>query len=49
MFVQVEHAVRGAKICLIVNDYFRCHKFGFNALVMGLACLLIEFKSTVTK
>lgn len=36
--VLVEHAIGGAKRCRIVKDRFRCHKFGFDDLVMELAC-----------
>lgn len=36
--VKVEHAIGGVKICRIVKDRFRCHKFGFQDLVMELAC-----------
>ena len=36
--VLVEHAIGGAKRCRIVKDGFRCHKFGFDDLVMELAC-----------
>ena len=32
-----EHAIGGAKRYLILKDRFRCHKFGFNDLVMELA------------
>jgi hypothetical protein len=34
----VEHAIGGVKKCRIVKERFRCHKFGFDDLVMCLAC-----------
>lgn len=36
--VIVEHAIGGVKRCRIVKERFRCHKFGFDDLVMELAC-----------
>ena len=36
--IVVEHAIGGVKICRIVKDRFRCHKNGFDDLVMELAC-----------
>jgi len=42
--VLVEHAIGGAKRCRIVKDRFRCHKFGFEDLVMELACGLHNFR-----
>ena len=34
----VEHAIGGVKRCRIVKERFRCYKFGFNDLVMLIAC-----------
>jgi len=45
--VKVEHAIGGAKICRIVKDRFRCHKFGFDDLVMELACGLHNLRITL--
>ena len=45
--VLVEHAIGGAKRCRIVKDRFRCHKFGFDDLVMELACGLHNFRITL--
>jgi DDE superfamily endonuclease len=45
--VKVEHAIGGAKICRIVKDRFRCHKFGFDDLVMELACGLHNLRMTL--
>ena len=45
--VLVEHAICGAKRCRIVKDRLRCHKFGFEDLVMELACGLHNFKITL--
>jgi len=45
--VLVEHAIGGAKICRIVKDRFRCHKFGFDDLVMELACGLHNLRITL--
>jgi len=36
--ILVEHAICGVKKCRIVKDRFRCRKFGFNDLVMLIAC-----------
>jgi len=45
--VLVEHAICGAKRCRIVKDRLRCHKFGFDDLIMELACGLHNFRLTV--
>jgi hypothetical protein len=45
--VKVEHAIGGVKICRIVKDRFRCHKFGFDDLVMELACGLHNLRMTL--
>jgi len=45
--VLVEHAIGGAKRCRIVKDRFRCHKFGFDDLVMELACGLHNLRITL--
>jgi hypothetical protein len=34
----VEHAIGGAKRCRIVKERFRWYKFGFDDLVMLMAC-----------
>lgn len=42
--IKVEHAIGSVKICRIVKDRFRCWKFGFDDLVMVLACGLHNFR-----
>jgi hypothetical protein len=42
--VLVEHAICGAKRCRIVKDRLRCHKLGFDDLIMELACGLHNFR-----
>ena len=45
--VLVEHAICGAKRCRIVKDLLRCHKDGFDDLIMELACGLHNFRITL--
>ena len=45
--VKVEHAIGGVKICRIVKDRFKYHKFGFYDLVMELACELHNLGMTL--
>jgi hypothetical protein len=45
--VLVEHAICGAKRCRIVKDRLRCYKFGFDDLIMELACGLHNFRITL--
>jgi len=45
--VKVEHAIGCVKICRIFKDRFRCHKFGFDDLVMELACGLHNLRMTL--
>jgi hypothetical protein len=40
----VEHAIGGAKRCRIVKERFRCYTFGFDDLVMLIACGLHNFR-----
>jgi hypothetical protein len=47
--VLVEHAIGGAKRCRIIKDRFRCHKLGFDDLVMELACGLHNLRITLTQ
>jgi hypothetical protein len=47
--VIVEHAIGGAKRCRIIKDRFRCHKLGFDDLVMELACGLHNLRITLTQ
>lgn len=42
--IKVEHAIGGVKICRIVKERFRCHKFGFEDLIMLLTCGLHNFR-----
>jgi hypothetical protein len=44
--VLVEHAIGGVKKCCIVKERFRCRKFGFDDLVMLIACGLHNFRIT---
>jgi hypothetical protein len=45
--VLVEHAICGAKRCRIVKECLRCHKAGFDDLIMELACGLHNFRITL--
>lgn len=36
--IKVEHAIGGMKKCRIVKERFRCHKFGFEDMVILIAC-----------
>jgi len=45
--VLVEHAICGAKRCRIVKDRLRCHKEGFDDLIMELACGLHNLRITL--
>ena len=45
--VLVEHAICGAKRCRIVKERLRCHKSGFDDLIMELACGLHNYRITV--
>jgi len=40
----VEHAIGGAKRCRIVKERVRCYKFGFDDLIMLIACGLHNFR-----
>ena len=42
--ILVEHAIGGVKKCRIVKERFRCHRLGFDDLVMVLACGLHNFR-----
>jgi hypothetical protein len=42
--ILIEHAIGGVKKCRILKERFRCHKFGFDDLVMLIACGLHNFK-----
>lgn len=44
--ILVEHAIGGVKKCRIVKERFRCRKFGFDDLVMIIACGLHNFRIT---
>ena len=46
--ILVEHAIGGIKKCRIVKDRFRCRKFGFDNLVMLVACGLHNFRITIS-
>ena len=46
--ILVEHAIGGIKKCRIVKDRFRCRKFGFDDLVMLIACGLHNFRITIS-
>ena len=45
--VLVEHAICGAKLCRIVKERLRCHKLGFDDLIMELACGLHNLRLTL--
>jgi len=42
--ILVEHAISGVKRCRIVKERFRCTKFGFDDMVMLIACGLHNFR-----
>lgn len=42
--VAVEHAISGIKRCRIVKDKFRYRRYGYDDLVMVLACGLHNFR-----
>lgn len=42
--VAVEHAISGIKRCRIVKDKFRYRRYGYDDLVMELACGLHNFR-----
>ncbi|MFZ6038305.1 MAG: transposase family protein [Bacteroidota bacterium] len=46
--IPVEHAIGGIKKCRIVKERFRCRKFGFDDLVMLIACGLHNFRITMS-
>jgi hypothetical protein len=46
--ILIEHAIGGIKKCRIVKERFRCHKFGFDDLVMLIACGLHNFRITMS-
>lgn len=46
--ILVEHAIGGVKKCRIVKDRFRCHKSGFDDLVMLLACGLHNLRISLS-
>ncbi|WP_165027362.1 transposase family protein [Dysgonomonas sp. ZJ279] len=46
--ILVEHAIGGVKKCRIVKDRFRCRKFGFDDLVILIACGLHNFRISIS-
>lgn len=46
--ILMEHAIGGVKKCRIVKERFRCRKFGFDDLVMLIACGLHNFRVTMS-
>ena len=42
--ILVEHAIGGVKRCRIVKERLRCTKFGFDDMVMLIACGLHNFR-----
>jgi hypothetical protein len=46
--ILVEHAIGGVKKCRIVKERFRCRKFGFDDLVMLIACGLHNFRNSMS-
>ncbi len=42
--IKVEHAIGSMKKCRIVKERFRCHKFGFEDMVILIACGLHNFR-----
>lgn len=47
--IKIEHAIGGVKRCRIVKERFRCHKFGFDDLVMLIACGIHNFRISLRK
>jgi hypothetical protein len=45
--ILVEHAIGGIKKCRIVKERFRCRKFGFDDVVMLIACALHNFRMSL--
>ena len=45
---KLEHAIGGVKRCRIVKERLRCRKFGFDDLVMLIACGLHNFRVTMS-
>ena len=43
----VEHAIGAVKRCRIVKERFRCNKFGFDDLVMLIACGIHNFRMSL--
>ncbi|MBF0648222.1 hypothetical protein IR083_23510, partial [Dysgonomonas sp. GY75] len=46
--ILVEHAIGSVKKCRIVKERFRCRKFGFDDLVMLIACGLHNFRISIS-
>ena len=46
--ILVEHAIGGVKKCRIVKERFRYRKFGFDDLVMLIACGLHNFRISIS-
>lgn len=42
--IKAEHAIGGVKRCRIVKERFRYHKFGFEDMVILIACGLHNFR-----
>lgn len=47
--ILVEHAIGGVKKCRIVQERLRCRKFGFDDLVMSIACGLHNFRMSLKR
>jgi len=45
--ILVEHAIGEVKRCRIVKERLRCRKFGFEDLIMVIACGLHNFRTTM--
>lgn len=46
--ILVEHAISGVKKCRIVKERFCCRKFGFDDLLMLIACGLHNFRMSMS-
>jgi len=46
IWIKMEHAIGGMKKCRIVKERFICHKFGFEDMVILIACGLHNFRSS---
>jgi hypothetical protein len=46
--ILVEHAIGAVKKCRIIKERLRCRKFGFDDLVMLIACGIHNFRISIS-